>query len=83
MNWQPIETAPKDGRTVVLYSPLCCALTYVRWHQECWRDARSFRVNVGDCTHWAPLTPGAYTGDAVRYKRELVEMFRRALEPTE
>lgn len=26
---------------------------------------------------------GAYTGDAVRYKRELVEMFRRALEPTE
>ena len=36
MNWQPIETAPKDGRSLVLYCETFDAL----FHDCIWKDGR-------------------------------------------
>lgn len=32
--WQPIETAPKDGTAVLLYSPRMPGLDIGRWYDE-------------------------------------------------
>lgn len=62
--WQPIETAPKDGRFVFLgdNKPENGAPAYGigrfaggAWHQMCTPDW--MWVGQHEPTHWAPLTP--------------------------
>ncbi len=56
-NWQPIDTAPKDGRRVLLCN-LPVSWIYVgHWDDDeecgqCWRDDDHERA---DPTHWQPL----------------------------
>ena len=69
MEWQPIETAPKDGTAILVcygehyedngFLPVC-----VRWRsyhpnalrqrgREAWRDSSGHKISVA--THWMPL----------------------------
>jgi hypothetical protein len=50
--WQPIETAPKDGTRLFLWSP---DLGYHagHWENAQWKTLTGF--NAGGPTHWMPL----------------------------
>jgi hypothetical protein len=85
-DWQPIETAPKDGDTVIVY-----AAHYVRSHGvpaswdrdpedergQCWRVADAIADRVKP-THWMPLPspPGEKPAERAR-----VDALTAALEP--
>lgn len=66
MNWQPIDTAPKDGTEVLVYAALTPP---EKWHESV-RDLPAFigrcsyHPDAGWCvctmrevTHWMPLPP--------------------------
>ena len=66
MNWQPIETAPKDGSVVLLYVGMirpdyACA----HWNGHFWEVINpecvcdGFWSEFGQPTHWMPLSPPA------------------------
>jgi hypothetical protein len=58
MNWQPIETAPKDGTRVILYRAgrKVCLGEYVPrdwgWMLEGWKNSNG---NFFEPSHWQPL----------------------------
>lgn len=70
MEWQPIETAPKDGTPVLLYfngwdRPTARPTVYVgtwttdfdgdgEWYID-WGDLTQY--HIGPMTHWMPLPP--------------------------
>jgi hypothetical protein len=68
MNWQPIETAPKDGTPVLLYGDLArpasgtyrghaiAAWTRYLGDEYFWETDTSGAVQVVSPTHWAALT---------------------------
>ena len=55
MNWQPIETAPKDGVLVDLWHKGGFRVAEVWWDKDdaCW----SCSMDDLDFTHWMPLPP--------------------------
>lgn len=63
--WQPIETAPKDGTIVLVFSPTDgthSATFEVYWSKKCWNVAwndcgRDGDVEIYNVTHWMPLPP--------------------------
>jgi hypothetical protein len=58
MNWQPIETAPKDGTLIDLWTP-AGRLTDYGWGldgAECWTHPDGY-VADAQPTHWMPLPP--------------------------
>lgn len=51
--WQPIETAPKDGRQVLIACPEYIHIAF--WNGASWDDG-DFQDNLGTFwTHWMPL----------------------------
>ena len=56
--WQPIETAPKDGTVVVGYDRSNHHADdrnyaeFMRWDGERWRDPDTWTITP---THWMPL----------------------------
>lgn len=63
--WQPIETAPRDGEVVLIFTPR----TYPRVTAGHWRDdlamvhwqAHGHRWHLDeDVTHWRPLPPAPH-----------------------
>lgn len=79
MEWQPIETAPKDGTPILLScvrdrtGKRCVALAW--WDGGMWADAMywsdadqqfSIPLFVSNTTHWMPLPtpPNAQSSDA-------------------
>jgi hypothetical protein len=74
-NWQPIETAPKDGRLVQLYAlhSMVPTLQLARWRAEeapfiagWWFHSSIYRdeMLLWTPTHWAPfIAPDAAAKD--------------------
>ena len=61
MQWQPIETAPKDGTWILIFRStphtnmeLGCALVYWDDHFTCWHDGE-YHSDHYDPSHWVPL----------------------------
>lgn len=68
MSWQPIETAPRDGTTIIVCYARCYDMNgfapiSVQWrayHPNAegakeWRDSNGHRIQ--GVTHWIPLPP--------------------------
>ena len=60
MEWQPIETAPKDGTLIFLYSPshatpMRSAVQSGRWHQPANPAYSGFWTPIRNATHWAKI----------------------------
>lgn len=69
MNWQPIETAPRDGTEFLAYSTRCGKCDVVVWRDfgsygyfdpvqsdgECGPFENEFGYGSDDATHWMPL----------------------------
>jgi len=49
--WRPIKTAPKDGRTIIVYEP--GLYQTAAWTDGIWTNAANSWL--GDVTHWMPL----------------------------
>jgi hypothetical protein len=73
MDWQPIETAPKDGTNVLLYATWMDISVGKFYRDERWRltaDGFLAKESEGDTyteyfevapTHWMPLPPKPIT----------------------
>lgn len=60
MGWQPIETAPKDRKAVLLYVPENrCTYTAVWFGQRGWWEifGGDWRDHLQRASHWMPLPP--------------------------
>jgi hypothetical protein len=58
MEWQPIETAPKDGTPILIYETTLGPVTYVCfWNSfhEYWVEAEGEQYSSFNPTHWMPL----------------------------
>lgn len=57
MSWQPIETAPKDGTEVIVFTPhdgvISSSYKHGCWQKICIVNGRG--VGRNDPTHWMPL----------------------------
>lgn len=64
MNWQPIETAPKDGEHIVIAADngnfVICHSAY--WERDTieggggWVELNNYDI-ILNATHWLPFTP--------------------------
>jgi hypothetical protein len=62
MEWRPIETAPKDGRNVLLHSRKFqgvrrAPMQVGRWHQPSNPKCFGFWTPMRNPKHWMPLPP--------------------------
>lgn len=67
MEWQPIETAPKDGRLILAANadPAAQNMIVIYWEPGSiafdvighWRASNHFVVTQSEITHWMPLPP--------------------------
>lgn len=56
IDWQPLETAPKDGTRVLLWiKPVNLAIPYA-WNGREWMGD-DYPLNMAWATHWMPLPP--------------------------
>lgn len=54
--WQPIETAPKDGSHILLTDGISCEVCfYCGYWQGSYYDGYGFEYNNDPPTHWMPL----------------------------
>ena len=59
MAWRPIETAPRDGTTVLIFGPHQFKCFYLEscefWKNKLWPVV--WMTGYGEPTHWMPLPP--------------------------
>ncbi len=55
--WQPIETAPKDGSEIIGGDRGCGDIEFYRWNDEDkkWLSRGDFYEPTNELTHWMPL----------------------------
>lgn len=62
--WQPMETAPKDGQTILAHKPSGLAFSarqdvvpvhWTGWGGGAWENSTSGHKVFDDLTHWMPL----------------------------
>ncbi len=53
--WQPIETAPKDGTVVLLYCGGKEVVSARHYANDCWTPEHDMAQGVTWATHWMPL----------------------------
>jgi len=69
MNWQPIETAPKDGSNFLVYLPKAKKRNYAAAYYDVSSSGIFFlhdRAGVwlhNKATHWMPLPPPPIEGE--------------------
>jgi hypothetical protein len=51
--WQPIETAPKDGSEILTFGSI--GIMVVFWRDGFWREKANFLGLRNPPTHWMPL----------------------------
>lgn len=60
MEWQPIETAPRDGRKLLGYDPTILGHCIAYWYRMGWHAEAESQDGMGydniPLTHWQPLT---------------------------
>jgi len=67
-DWQPIETAPKDGTRILAYGKHGLDVDEQKWATVVWQDyskgfvcdpneATEYDPEVSNITHWMPLPP--------------------------
>lgn len=62
--WQPIETAPRDGRPIILFDGSDVSEAYYDRHLPGWAWANDVRVRgVYDLFRWTPLPEPPETGE--------------------
>ena len=62
-DWQPIETAPKDGRRILIYADIFPGIVVAHWQErnitgEGWvmdPESESWGAHDAKPTHWMPL----------------------------
>lgn len=66
MNWQPIETAPKDGTSILVHIPSrlgyfsrqdICPVHWTGWGGGCWEISVTGHKCGAEPSHWMPLPP--------------------------
>ncbi len=61
VRWQPISTAPRDGREILIWVPESefepGYATSARWGGAHWEDNAGLPLWVDNPTHWMPLPP--------------------------
>lgn len=59
MTWQPIESAPKDGRWIMTWNEFAIVPAVLRWSADIgdWTEVNSDDDKAwdGTPTHWAPI----------------------------
>ena len=57
MEWQPIETAPKDGTRIILFGDKYWPnpITSAKWHGTMWIGGPYDNASVNNPTHWMPF----------------------------
>lgn len=73
--WRPIESAPKDGRLVLLYPSRCwaedvdgdCEVGY--WNCDKWIAMGPIAVDYRGPSHWMPLPPPPSVGSLPTRKK--------------
>lgn len=53
--WQPIETAPKDGVFLILYDTYQELPVIACWGGDRWRENYHKKIDESDISHWMPL----------------------------
>ena len=60
-DWQPIETAPKDGTPIDVWrrewKERACNVRYVALHGGFFESVQSGPSCIRDATHWKPISP--------------------------
>lgn len=82
MNWQPIETAPKDGTQVLVFGNGRYAVAH--FDGEEWRDAgdigwAGMHGEDNQPTHWMPLLPPGYVSDPIEQWFDLLPAVTAAI----
>lgn len=55
MEWQPIETAPKDGTQILAPLTLGGIMAVVSWWDGMWREGTNGLGLKNEPSHWMPL----------------------------
>lgn len=55
MEWQPIETAPKTTRHILVWLPAIQCTAIASWWDDKWTHAFGGSMYPNEPTHWMPL----------------------------
>lgn len=62
-DWQPIETAPKDGTEIDVWCPSEVQRLTVKWDGEVWENVRGGWVSENYPSHWMPFPSPPTSGE--------------------